>query len=64
MKAQNSERVDRVYFTIRLDRDLREKLHELGKANYRSASREAEIAIRAHLQRETGEPSPGHSVKA
>lgn len=55
---------ERVYFTIRLDRELRERLHRLGQDNYRSASREAEIAIRAHLRRETGEPSPGHSVKA
>lgn len=55
---------DRVYFTIRLDRELRELLHQLAQENYRSASREAEIAIRSHLQRETGEPSPGHSVKA
>lgn len=55
---------ERVYFTVRLEKELREQLHSLGKRNYRSASREAEIAIRAHLQRETGEPSPGHSVKA
>lgn len=54
---------ERVYFTIRLDKELREGLNRLGRENYRSASREAEIAIRAHLQRETGEPSPGHSVK-
>lgn len=55
---------ERVYFTVRLEKDLRERLHDLGKRNYRSASREAEIAIRAHLLRESGEPSPGHSVKA
>ena len=55
---------ERVYFTIRLDASLRERLHRIAQDNYRSASREASIAIERYVRAMEGDPSPGHSVKA
>jgi predicted transcriptional regulator len=59
-------KTERVYFTVRLDASLRERLHRIAVSNYRSASREASIAIERYVtsvEALRGEPSPGHSVK-
>lgn len=47
----------------RLPADLVARLAEVAERNHRSTTQEARVAIEQYLEREAGEPSPGHSVK-
>lgn len=52
-----------ITFNIKLPTSLHEQLRELADHNYRTMAAEARLAIAERVERETGDPSPGHSVK-
>lgn len=55
---------DSITFNVKIPTTLHEQLQELAEQNYRTMAAEVRIAIAERVEREAGDPSPGHSVKA